>query len=620
MRSRLWVSLASALFALACTKEAPVGPPEPPASQPAATDEEDLVSRLRAFEDQERARTKFDKLPPWSTTSGSDPVDIAMFDGELHVFWRGDHAVTSGDSRFEVPSDIEAMSLDNGGLLLVGGDAFVVRDPDVTRTYRVERALSLSSAVRSANKDRFFLTDREASRLVVLHRSGEVLRRLPTCAAPDEVQRVQDALFVRCAKAHTVWRYPLESSLPGAVDFKIEHDGPIHAMVVDDDITYVAGLEDAPLDRTIGSFGQVDSFVFRYDKNGARIELNVGVHGVITPKLLTAHEGSLFVGGPGGRVILQLDAKTLAVERTHLIGHGVVGAHVTFEKITAVRPLFDDVVEVAGEKLSTVATGRSPEPEVVLGERLFFTSHLAPAQKSEGKLSRFTCETCHLGGTIDGRIHHTGRGDVRVSTKTLRGLFNNRPHFSRALDESLSRMVHNEFAVAHSNTGADPLGQDDPFAARKALARFLMTFTPELNPRTRGRTKFSALEKSGAALFETRCATCHEARLVVDQAQTEPPERWEVNIFNGGTITWARDTYEKTSVTPYVHEEGARVPSLRRASRKFPLLTTGEARDLSALLRLFGELNGAAHHRAPAGAQKLSATERRALRAFLEIL
>ena len=60
-----------------------------------------------------------------------------------------------------------------------------------------------------------------------------------------------------------------------------------------------------------------------------------------------------------------------------------------------------------------------------------------------------------LRGYVDGRIHHTGRGDVRATTKPLVGLFNNRPHFSRALDPD-SGVAENEFRVAGAPSPADP--------------------------------------------------------------------------------------------------------------------------------------------------------------------
>src|SRR5205814_5335212 len=128
-----------------------------------------------------------------------------------------------------------------------------------------------------------------------------------------------------------------------------------------------------------------------------------------------------------------------------------------------------------------------------IGEALFFTDLMAPANRSDGALSRFTCETCHFEGYVDGRTHHTGRGDVHATTKPLLGLFNNRPHFSRALDPDLSAVAENEFRVAGAHSDTDPhfavspektpwareLGVDrthDATELRVALMAFLMAF------------------------------------------------------------------------------------------------------------------------------------------------
>ena len=89
--------------------------------------------------------------------------------------------------------------------------------------------------------------------------------------------------------------------------------------------------------------------------------------------------------------------------------------------------------------LSWQSAGSSAAPGVWrMGEVLFFTTLISPHNSARGPLSRFTCETCHFEGYVDGRTHHTGRKDVRATTKPLLGLFNNRPHFSRALDRDLS--------------------------------------------------------------------------------------------------------------------------------------------------------------------------------------
>src|SRR5262249_23039879 len=138
-------------------------------------------------------------------------------------------------------------------------------------------------------------------------------------------------------------------------------------------------------------------------------------------------------------------------------------------------------------------------PLARLGEALFFTTLMGPWNRSDGPLSRFTCETCHFEGYVDGRVHHTGRGDVHAVNKPLLGLFNNRPHFSRALDPDLVAVAFNEFRVAGAKSGHDPwfplssaefpwlarLGLTDtsfsPELLRKSLMEFLMVFNHRPN-------------------------------------------------------------------------------------------------------------------------------------------
>src|SRR5262249_12871432 len=121
-------------------------------------------------------------------------------------------------------------------------------------------------------------------------------------------------------------------------------------------------------------------------------------------------------------------------------------------------PLLDAFVraDLRGVQTHVVDAARRPEPELRLGEVLFFTELMAPENVSSDTHSRFSCETCHFEGGVDGRTHYTGRGDVSVVTKPLFGLANNRPHFSRAMDPDLSSVCHNEFRVAGAGSGTDP--------------------------------------------------------------------------------------------------------------------------------------------------------------------
>src|SRR5438874_12603105 len=87
-----------------------------------------------------------------------------------------------------------------------------------------------------------------------------------------------------------------------------------------------------------------------------------------------------------------------------------------------------------------------------------------------------------------------------------------------------------------------------------------------------------------------------------------------------GPIVWARDTYEKTGVVPYVHERGARVPSLRRLYKKRPYFTNGSAKDLAAVAAR-GRWSGAAFtHEGATEGDALDAASVRAVVAFLDLL
>jgi hypothetical protein len=276
---------------------------------------------------------------------------------------------------------------------------------------------------------------------------------------------------------------------------------------------------------------------------------------------------------------------------------------------------------------------------------------MAPWNRSDGPLSRFTCETCHYEGYVDGRTHHTGRGEVHAVTKPLLGLWNNRPHFSRALDDDLVAVAFNEFRVAGAKSDHDPwfslhasdapwlswLGYDaakspagdreatlSPELLRKALMSFLMAFNHRPNPMVLGRSRFSDEERAGAVVFRERCESCHEARLATDAAVSRVPfDRWESLVLaREGAIVWGKSEYAKTGIEPYVHERGARVPSLRRLYKKRPYFTNGSAKDLDSVLLQARILPDGFRHAPPLpdGGATLDEHSRAALLAFLDLL
>jgi cytochrome c peroxidase len=121
--------------------------------------------------------------------------------------------------------------------------------------------------------------------------------------------------------------------------------------------------------------------------------------------------------------------------------------------------------------------------------------------------------------------------------------------------------------------------------------------------------------------FRDQCEACHAARLSAnDPATTVPFDRWESLVLSpGGPLRWGRAGYEKTGILPYVHADGARVPSLRRLARKRPYFTNGSARTLASLLDAARYDGGSFSHHG-AGGVPPGSDSRAALLAFLDLL
>jgi hypothetical protein len=483
------------------------------------------------------------------------------------------------------------------------------------------------------------------------------------CGGPFALARTAAHLVAACLLDHAVLSWRLgPGGLPEGEPVAIRHDGPVWSIAALEDggalWLALGGVEDHPLDRSDGTFGNVDSFAFLYRLDGARAErraaVNLGELGAVTPKwvdLRRADDGGLAVRaiGYGGDRLVELtwpaDGRGAPRATTREVPPGIAAlAPGEGGPGLAADPLLDAWVVLGEEVVVRPAPAAPGAParslDSRIGELLAFTRTMAPWAPTEGKASRFTCETCHFEGGVDGRVHFTGRGAVHATTKPLAGLFGNRPHFTRALDPTMAGMVDNEFEVATRSSGRDPWFSLDAASApwlrwvdgapatldatalRRALMAFLIDFAPEPNRRARGRVALSPDEARGAAIFRDRCVACHPARRVADRPDSEVPfARWPDDIFGRGAITWARDGYETTGVTPYVHERGARPSSLRRLARKRPYFTNGSAATLDEVLARCGWRGERFFHDgAPADAERLGDDQRRVLRGFLDLL
>src|SRR5262249_28936597 len=242
------------------------------------------------------------------------------------------------------------------------------------------------------------------------------------------------------------------------------------------------GVEDHPLDRTIGAFGYIDSFLFLYRVDMLRrattreAAINLSELGVVTPKAITLETSpsvTVIATGYGSDKLVRLDfesdrSRAPKVSTAPFVPGANSVATLADGALAFGDPLLDAWVRQPlgrasndeGRSQTDVVPVFAREPrsdaQERLGEALFFTTSMAPWNRSDGPLSRFTCETCHHEGYVDGRIHHTGRGEAPAVPKPLLGLWNNRPHFSRALDDDLIAVAFNEFRVAGAKSDHDP--------------------------------------------------------------------------------------------------------------------------------------------------------------------
>ncbi len=663
-------ALASALLiasAVACT-------PDPPPAPPTATDP---LAHLRAFERARRAEAHFLEAPPSDRALGADPYDLAALpDGRVAGILRGRDALVLLDASLEekarvpLPRSPSAIAVYGGrdrgpfrrGDVLVASDVVPVlahvRGEERLADIPLEGVVGARDLVVGEDGV-IHVVEEHDDRLISLRiRADGTLDRHERAVprGPIRLARTRDALYVASVTGHAVTVLPLDrEGIPGAPSATATIDGPFWAIdAIDTDagaLVVATGVEDHPLDRREGFFGWVDSFVYVWmhapgSRELARVAaLNASELGAVVPKAVLLEGAPLRAtiaayGSPNElRLSWPLGPRAAPAVTAAPALPGTSALVATRAGIVAANPLIDAWVSTGHIAYPADAADRRGDA-TRLGEALFFTELMAPGHRSEGALSRFTCETCHFEGYVDGRTHHTGRGDVHATTKPLLGLFANRPHFSRALDPDLSAVAENEFRVAGAPSPNDPhfsvdaasvpwlralrlerasFGPDD---LRTALMDFLMTWTHRTNPTATTHRSFTALERAGAVAFRDRCERCHQARAAADQPASRVAfDRWESLVLSdGGPLVWASDAYEKTGVVPYVHELGARVPSLRRLYKKKPYFTSGSAADVRAVLERarFGPDRFA--HAGSTEGEALDAATVRALEAFLDLL
>lgn len=644
----------------------------------------DPIAALRPFEEETRRTFDFAKPPSAETGMGADPWAIHRIASGWVGVLRGRSMLVLLDddlneiARCAAPRSPTGLAIAKNGEVLVAGELspslgrFAVRGrtlvplgdahvPGVTGLRDV--AVSPAGAIWALDERGGRLLRIGLDAATETRRGARILSSLAVGHGAAQILATAKHVVVDAITDHAILVFATDGAgRPSTAEpVRIVHDGPmwgVDARETDAGLIVAAGgVEDHPLDRKGGFFGFIDSFVFAYRVHEgtahAIASVNVSEHGVVTPKALAVEAAE------GDHVDLLVTAYGSASgARVGLAAGGGGATVVPFALVPGIRtigragritvapdPLLDAWVAFDERGVRVVPVPpRADEPSRStssrLGEALFFTSLMAPMNTSEGAHSRFTCETCHFEGYVDGRTHHTGRDDVHATTKPLVGLVGNRPYFSRALDPDLSTIAHAEFRVAGAGSTTDPFFAVDPrdhgwlehagvheraapLELRQALMQFLTDLSHRPNPAVIGRTAFEPLEREGARLFRDRCEGCHAARLVADDPSTHIAfEQWEAFVLaESAPIVWGSAGYEKTGVTPYVHAQGARTPSLRRLYKKHPYFTNGSAKSIAEVLDAVRFVGADTFHAAPPDdAARLDDESKRALGALLELL
>jgi hypothetical protein len=635
----------------------------------------DPIAELRPFEAETRRAFDFARPPSAETGLGPDPWALRRVAAGWVGILRGRSAIVLLDddlhelARLPAPRSPTGLAVAKNGDVLVVGELspsiarFAVRGGSLTAVgeSRVPGVLGLRDVSVSPAGAIWVVDERGGRVLRVTGSSGTVtvLSSIAVGHGPVQVLSTAKHVIVDAITEHAIVVVATDAAgAPAALDpVRIKNDGPLWGFDAKETerglVLAAGGVEDHPLDRHGGYFGWIDSYVYAYrvgDTDATRIAtVDVADRGVVTPKALTIESVAgdrleLFVTGYGSPTGLRLalDAGATASESPIAIVPGVRAAFRAGTRMAMADPLLDAWVLLDPRGVHIVPVNDAPPRPLAsrLGEALFFTSLMAPKNASTGALSRFTCETCHFEGYGDGRTHHTGREEIHATTKPLVGLVGNRPYFTRALDPDLSTVAHAEFRVAGAGNPVDPfftveprdhrwlehIGVTErvsPLDLRRALMRFLTDFSHRPNPATVGRASLSPLEQEGAVVFRDRCESCHAARLSADDPSSRIAfERWEPLIMaETAPLVWGSAGYRKTGVLPYVHEEGARTPSLRRLYKKYPYFTNGSAHSIDEVLEAVRFSNGETFHaNAPDGAERLDEAGKRALAAFLELL
>jgi hypothetical protein len=136
-----------------------------------------------------------------------------------------------------------------------------------------------------------------------------------------------------------------------------------------------------------------------------------------------------------------------------------------------------------------------------------------------------------------------------------------------------------------------------PLELRKSFLSFFADFQHAPNPWLVTRKRLSTDALAGMEVFRRRCEYCHRATPSTRNDEIVPPDEWRALIEDEEKdLVWGAPFYTKTNILPYVSIKGARVPSLRRISQKYPYFTNGSSSNLRDVLERFRYEGATAWH------------------------